>query len=144
MWVVRGTAPPRAAPFSFPHSGIWSALRVPAAAARAARRGIWAHPFYAVRTAAEAARHIGGFELVEGRVREVAIVRGRAYLNFGADWREDFTVTLAPAERRRFEAEGFAPELYRWRLVRVRGWLKSYNGPMIEATHPEQIEVIGP
>ena len=114
------------------------------AEARAARRGIWAHPFYAVRTADQAARHIGGFELVEGRVREVAIVRGRAYLNFGADWREDFTVTLAPAERRRFEAEGFAPEVYRGRLVRVRGWLKSYNGPMIEATHPEQIEVIGP
>ena len=114
------------------------------AEARAARRGIWAHPFYAVRAAAEAERHIGGFELVEGRVLEVAIVRGRAYLNFGADWREDFTVTLAPAERRRFEAEGFAPETYRGRLVRVRGWLKSYNGPMIEATHPEQIEVIGP
>ena len=114
------------------------------AEARAARRGIWAHPFYAVRPAAEAERHIGGFALVEGLVREVAVVRGRAYLNFGADWRTDFTVTLAPAERRRFEAEGAAPETYRGRRVRVRGWLKSYNGPMIEATHPEQIEVIGP
>ena len=114
------------------------------AGARAARRGIWAEPFYAVRAAAAAGRHIGGFELVEGRVREVAIVRGRAYLNFGADWREDFTVTLAPAVRRRFEAEGVAPAAYRGRIVRVRGWIKSYNGPMIEATHPEQIEVIGP
>jgi hypothetical protein len=27
------------------------------------------------------------------------------------------------------------------RIVRVRGWIKSYNGAMIEATHPEQIEV---
>ena len=114
------------------------------AEARAAGRGIWAEPFYAPRTPEQAARHIGGFELVEGRVRDVAIVRGRAYLNFGEDWREDFTVTLAPAVRRRFEAEGFAPEDYRGRKVRVRGWLKSFNGPMIEATHPEQIEVIGP
>jgi hypothetical protein len=24
----------------------------------------------------------------------------------------------------------------------VRGWIKSFNGPMIEASHPEQIEVI--
>ena len=27
--------------------------------------------------------------------------------------------------------------------IRVRGWLKSFNGPMINATHPEQIEVLG-
>jgi hypothetical protein len=26
--------------------------------------------------------------------------------------------------------------------VRVRGWLDSYNGPTIAATHPEQIEVL--
>ena len=114
------------------------------AEARAAGRGIWADPFYAPRTPEQAARHVGGFELVEGRVRDVAIVRGRAYLNFGDDWREDFTITLAPAVRRRFEAEGFAPEDYRGREVRVRGWLKSFNGPMIDVSHPEQIEVIGP
>jgi len=26
--------------------------------------------------------------------------------------------------------------------VRVRGWLKPRNGPMIEASHPEQIELL--
>lgn len=113
-------------------------------AARAARRGIWAHPFYAVRTPGEAARRIGGFELVEGLVRDVAVVRGRVYLNFGDDWREDFTITLSPKVRRVFEAENIQPEIYRDRIVRVRGWLKSYNGPMIEVTHPEQLEVISP
>jgi endonuclease YncB( thermonuclease family) len=113
-------------------------------AARAARRGIWANSFYAVRTPEQAARHIGGFELVEGRVRDVAVVRGRVYLNFGEDWREDFTVTLSPKVRRTFEAENILPEMYRERIVRARGWLKSFNGPMIEATHPEQIEVIDP
>ncbi len=112
--------------------------------ARVARRGIWAHPFYAVRTPEQAVRHIGGFELVEGRVREVAVVRGRVYLNFGDDWREDFTVTVSPKARRQFEAENIQPDDYRRRIVRARGWLKSFNGPMIEATHPEQIEVIGP
>ena len=113
-------------------------------ASRAARRGIWAHAFYAVRGADEAERHIGDFELVEGRVRAVAIVRGQAYLNFGDDWREDFTVTIRPAARRRFEAAGLDPAAYEGRRIRARGWLKSYNGPMIEATHPEQLEVIDP
>jgi hypothetical protein len=72
------------------------------------------------------------------------VVRGRAYLNFGADWKQDFTVTLAPAVRRLFEAEGHDPRAYEGRRIRVRGWLKSFNGPMIEATHPEQIELLEP
>ncbi|MEE8500202.1 MAG: thermonuclease family protein [Kiloniellales bacterium] len=111
-------------------------------AARAARRGIWGWRFYAVRDPEGLERHLGGFELVEGRVVKVAIVRKRVYLNFGADWRSDFTVTIAPRTRRLFEAQGIDPRAYEGRMVRVRGWLKSYNGPMIEASHPEQIEVI--
>ena len=113
-------------------------------AARTGRRGIWTNPFYAVRDAEAAGGHLGTFQLVEGRVLEAAVVRGRAYLNFGADWREDFTATLAPEVRRRFEAEGIDPRDYRGVRLRVRGWLKSYNGPMIEVTHPEQIEVLAP
>ena len=70
------------------------------------------------------------------------MVRGRGYLNFGENWREDFTVSIAPRDRRRFEAAGIAVEDYEGRLVRVRGWVDSFNGPMIEATHPEQIEVL--
>ena len=38
--------------------------------------------------------------------------------------------------------EGFDLAAYDGRRVRVRGWLKSLNGPMIEVTHPEQIEVL--
>jgi len=112
------------------------------AAARESRRGIWADPFYAVRTPAEAGRYLGRFELIEGRVLDAANVRGRVYLNFGPDWRTDFTASLDPAARRLFEAEEIDPLAYRGRIVRVRGWLKSRNGPMVEITHPEQIEVV--
>lgn len=112
--------------------------------ARAARRGIWRHPFYAVRPAGALEPHIGSFQLVEGQVLDAAVVRGRAYLNFGAEWREDFTITLPPDVRRRFESEGYDPLDYQGHRVRVRGWLKSFNGPMIAVTHPEQIEVLDP
>ena len=112
------------------------------AAARDSRVGIWADPFYDIRTPEAADRYLGRFELIQGRVRDVAIVRGRVYLNFGADWRSDFTATLAPKVRRLFESEQIDPNIYRGRIVRVRGWLKSWNGPMVEITHPEQIEVI--
>ena len=111
-------------------------------AARAAGLGIWGHPFYAPRRATAAARDVGSFQLVEGRVVEAARVRGRVYLNFGADWKTDFTISVMPKAWKLFEAAGIAPGDYEGRRLRVRGWLKSLNGPMITATHPEQIEVL--
>jgi endonuclease YncB( thermonuclease family) len=108
--------------------------------ARAARRGIWADPFYAVRTAEESGDWLGGFELVEGRVIAVGQGGGNTYLNFAEDWREDFTVAFDRRSRKLFEDEGIDLGGYAGKAVRVRGWLKARNGPMIEVTHPEQIE----
>lgn len=110
--------------------------------ARRTARGIWSKPFYAVRPASPRRDDVGSFQLVVGPVLDAATVRGRVYLNFGDDWKTDFTVTLDPKTRRMFEAEGLDPLSYRGQTVRVRGWIKSFNGPMIEATHPEQIEVL--
>lgn len=110
--------------------------------ARAQGLGLWALQLYRVLPAEEARFGLNRFALVEGRVLEVARVRGRTYLNFGADWREDFTVSLDPAARRLFEREGVDPEGYRGVRLRVRGWVAPINGPMIEASHPEQIEVL--
>ena len=112
------------------------------AEARAARRGIWGLRFYRPLNLEEARQHIGSFQLVEGRVLETAVVRGRAYLNFGADWRSDFTISISPRDRHQFVADGIDPTGFSGRRVRVRGWLKSYNGPMIDVSHPEQIEVL--
>ena len=72
----------------------------------------------------------------------VGLVRRRAYLNFGEDWRSDFTIALDARTRRLFEAEAIDLKAYEGRRLRVRGWLKSRNGPMIEVTHPEQIELL--
>ena len=118
-------------------------------AARAAGRGIWRHPRYRVRDAAGLDDAIGGFHIVEGAVHDAAIVRGRVFLNFGADWRTDFTVTIARRDRRTFEsafADAGVGDLtaLTGRRVRARGWLRERNGPQIVATHPEQIELLAP
>ncbi|HEY9548264.1 MAG TPA: thermonuclease family protein [Kiloniellaceae bacterium] len=110
--------------------------------ARAAGRGIWSDPFYAMRSAETAGEWLGGFELVEGRVVAVGRGGGRAYLNFGEDWRQDFTVAVDRQAQKLFEEQGLALDSLAGKRLRVRGWLKSYNGPLIEATHPEQIEVL--
>ena len=110
--------------------------------ARADGTGIWDHPYYRIRTVSEAHNEIGSFQVVMGRVRETADVRGRVFLNFGQDWRTDFTVSIPPDATALFETAGIDPLTYKGRWIRVRGWIESYNGPMIEATHPEQIEVV--
>lgn len=110
--------------------------------ARNENREIWSHPYYAILPADEPIRlldHIDSFQLVEGSVKRAALVRGRLYLNFGDDWREDFTVTIAPKHVRQFSED---LEVYRDARIRVRGWIKSYNGPEIVVTHPEQIEFL--
>jgi endonuclease YncB( thermonuclease family) len=110
--------------------------------ARANRRGIWGHPYYRVLQADEAGGHIDSFQLVEGRVRDAALVRGRLFLNFGADWKTDFTVGVEPRDLRLFERAGIDVLQWRGRRLRVRGWIEAWNGPYIEATHPEQIELL--
>lgn len=110
--------------------------------ARADRRGIWAHRFYRVRSAAEAGADIGSFQIVEGIVVDRARVRRRIYLNFGADWRTDFTVSIDTRLLPVFAESGLDPMDLKGRWIRVRGWIEARNGPLIEATHPEQIEVL--
>lgn len=125
--------------------------------ARSAGRGIWVHPFYDVRNGADAQsleRLAGRFEVVEGTVKSAALVRGRIYVNFGEDYRQDFTVTVAPGDAKLFLAdEKWMPppasndndglSLPAGQKLRVRGWIDRHNGPEITATHPEQIEFLG-
>ena len=127
--------------------------------ARAAARGIWSDPFYAIRDAADADdlnRLLGRFEIVEGAVKSAALVRGKLYLNFGQDYRSDFTVTVGERDIRIFlqderwsellqggEERSRPLEQFAGKQLRMRGWLSRNNGPEIVATHPEQIEFTG-
>lgn len=111
--------------------------------AREAQRGIWRHPFYAIRDADNVDRlqaDVGTFQLVEGRVKATAKVGRRIFLNFADDWRSDFTVVIPKEAWTVFAEAGIDPISLEGRAVRVRGWLKRWNGPMIELDHPERLE----
>src|SRR5206468_12601999 len=112
--------------------------------ARAAGRGPWADSCYRIRSADKAGDAIGSFQLVEGKASRRTTIHGEAYVEFGADWRSDFTVAIGAPARRLFTAAGLAPDSLAGRRIRVRGWLRSRYGPLIEATHPEQIELLAP
>jgi hypothetical protein len=116
-------------------------------AARAAGRGIWADSRNAVRQADDAAAILamrGRMALVEGRVVSVRRSGGTIYVNFGRRWSQDFTVTIAKRNEGAFIAGGLPPQTLERRRVRVRGWIEERGGPWIEATDPEQFELLGP
>ncbi|MCE9523437.1 MAG: thermonuclease family protein [Alphaproteobacteria bacterium] len=110
--------------------------------ARTAARGIWAHPFYRVRAATELDDAIATFQIVEGKIVSAVERRDRVFLNFGTDYRTDFTVTVAPRNAKRMAKNGTDPLSWGAKRVRVRGWISLLHGPEMELTHPEQLEIL--
>lgn len=113
--------------------------------ARADRLGIWRDPYYSVLKAEQPsalADRQGQYQLVEGRVLLAEQARGRVYLNFGRNWTEDFTAVIGERALPLFAESGLDPLGLSGALVRVRGWVDDKDGPRIEVTHPEQIEVL--
>jgi hypothetical protein len=113
--------------------------------ARAGNLGLWAEPYYVIGKAEDPAgvlQRRGRFALVEGKVLSVRESGGTIYVNFGRRWSEDFTVTIAKRSERVFLAAGLAPKTLTGRTVRIRGWIEERGGPWVEASRPEQIEVL--
>ena len=114
------------------------------AGARAAHYGIWSHTAYAVRTPDTLGRDLGTFQIVEGKVLSATLKDGRAYLDFGPDWKTDFTVTISPDDMKNFHSIGVDPRDYAGKTVRVRGFVERLDGPEIEVAVPQDIEVVSP
>ena len=112
--------------------------------ARNANRGIWAHDYYEIRSPDpnNLAQDVDSFQIVEGIVTSVADIRGRIYLNFGADYKTDFTIAIEKNDRKRFKSTSYDLKELAGATVRIRGWVELTNGPIIWLDHPERLEVL--
>jgi endonuclease YncB( thermonuclease family) len=112
-------------------------------AARQRRVGLWSQAAYSVRAATAAlSGDADTFQIVKGTILSANIRNGRGYLDFGADWRHDFTVMISPEDMKAFRAMGVDPQSYEGKTVRVRGWMDSLHRPEINVAGPEDIEVL--
>jgi endonuclease YncB( thermonuclease family) len=114
--------------------------------ARTSKLGLWSEPYYDVIEAGNAPQLLaarGHFSLVEGKVLSVRESGGTIYLNFGRRWSEALTVTISKRHEGIFSGAGLSPKRLESRTLRIRGWIEERNGPRIEASRPEQIEVAG-
>ncbi len=113
--------------------------------ARESRRGLWAEAAYQVRSAREIKELLGyrtTFQLVEGQVVRVALVRGAIYLNFERRWRHAFSVLLRREDRILLGDFAGNPNGLVGQRVRARGWIDQRDGPRIDLSAAGQLEVL--
>ena len=113
--------------------------------ARARALGIWGNPYYSVRRADrpdDILEHEGGYELVEGQILGAERAGTQIYLNFGQNWKKDFTAVIDRDAEKLFVESGLDPLALGGKRVRIRGWIDRRDGPRVEISHPEQIEVL--
>lgn len=111
--------------------------------ARKESRGLWAEGSdYGLLTPVTAHEGDGTFRVVEGVVTKASTSSNHLYLNFGDDWRQDFTVKVTSAQRRVLSKRGIDPMTLSGHTVLVRGWLREWNGPYMELESIDQLEVL--
>ena len=123
--------------------GLRDLLRLEASARRNAQ-GIWRHPAFAVRDALDPrlGRFAGSFQVIEGQVYAAAVAKGTGFINFSPDRETDLTLVLKKPALDLAAAAMLDVSALTARSIRCRGWLDLFDGPRIDITHPEQIEVL--
>ena len=107
--------------------------------ARENNRGLWKNNLISHQ---EAQAYIGKVRMVQGKVINTFETEKVIFLNFGEDYKNDFTIVIFKKDKRNFLKKHISPATYyRGKKVRVLGKIKEYNGPEIIVSHPAQIEV---
>jgi len=109
--------------------------------ARAAGLSLWGFPAFALRQGdAVPLSDEGSFQIVEGKVVNVAIRDGRVFLDFNNDYRRGFSATIAPDDRKPFHNTNPPVENLAGHTIRPRGMVQDYGGwPEIALSNPAEI-----
>ncbi len=110
--------------------------------ARQTKRGLWKQPAYQIKsvTGLHLSAIVSTYQIFRGKVQ--AVTRndsGTSYLNFGPNWKTDFTVTLNEKSLTTWEAENKSLDALENAYIYVRGWVETRGGPLIRIRHPAQL-----
>lgn len=78
----------------------------------------------------------GNFHIIEGVVTDIKTIKDKTFLNFGDDWKTDFTAVISRDSLKNFDKN---IENLKGKKISVRGWVEEYNGPMTEIYNKHQI-----
>lgn len=109
--------------------------------ARQEKRGLWGA--CSIINHNDAAKYLNQVRTVEGIVVSTYKSDKCVFLNFGQNYRTDFTVAIFTNSLNSFYQKGIQPEaFYRGKRVQASGKIREYNGPEIIVNHPAEIEII--
>lgn len=111
-------------------------------APRDAGIGVWERPVREATDAAGLASAEGEFVVASGRVLAVGERPRRTYLNFTRIGEPGLSVTVTKRTWRIMAARGLTASALKGRLVRVRGRLEVWRGPVLDIASPDMIEVL--
>lgn len=114
--------------------------------ARSAQRGVWrdqkplstAYPNPILEKA-------GSYVIATGRILSLGKTSRTIYLNFGPFWKLDLTATISAKHEGTFseylKGQGLDWQDLEGRVVEIRGFVMSDDGPLIELVHPAQLGI---
>lgn len=109
--------------------------------ARESQKGLWAG--YEVIDHTQANQYLNQVATVSGLVAKAYKSKKCIFLNFGNNWKTDFTVVIFPSSYDYFHQKGIDPlTFYTGKLVQVSGRVREYNGPEIIVNTPYEIEIL--
>ncbi len=80
------------------------------------------------------------FVIARGVVKGVYTSKQNTFINFGNDWKTDFTAQIANKTLKDYP--DFNIEKIIGKRIMLRGWLENYNGPFIKIYNPQNIEFL--
>ncbi|MTI10353.1 thermonuclease family protein [Curvivirga aplysinae] len=82
-----------------------------------------------------------GFIIATGTITQTAKRRSYLYLNFGSNWRDDFTIGI-PTNDERFDIKTIRNLYVEDTKIEIRGLIENWNGPFIRLDVAEHLRVI--
>lgn len=111
-------------------------------AAQRSGKGIWAKDTYTPKSALDTDFRSGWFQIIAGTVISAKQVRKTIYLNFGDNWREDFTIEIPKRVFTAMKKAGLNPLDLENKPVEVRGIIEWGGGPKIILTSPNRLRLL--
>jgi len=107
--------------------------------ARRSELGLWRDPKQQPQQASGMVERVGRISLVEGRAVRTSSNDRYVYLNFGQDWRTDFTIRQ---RQKPLKKSNLGPDGFDGKNLRIRGFVPESHRPLINISNLKQIEVI--
>ncbi len=106
------------------------------------KRGLWASDKFGVLPPETADKAMNNWAIIEGTIAKTGMSNNTVFLNFGDDWRKDFTIGIEGEVRRQMAKRNLDSMGLAGKRVRVHGWVESYNGPYIKLSHAAWLEIL--